>query len=62
MTMSHDDVFTINFQANRQLYDDLHALARSEDRSASAVIRLALRAWLKEPRPAVQSQQENGFA
>jgi hypothetical protein len=46
--MSHDDVFTINFQANRQLHDDLHAVARSQERSASAVIRMAIRAWLKK--------------
>jgi hypothetical protein len=62
MTMSHDEVFTINFQASRQLHDALHAVARSQERSASAVIRMAIRAWLKKQRPPAQSQQENSLA
>jgi hypothetical protein len=60
--MPHDEVFTINFQANRQLHDDLHAVARSQERSAPAVIRMVLRAFLKTQRLPAQSQQENGLA
>jgi hypothetical protein len=37
---------TINFQTDERTRDALHAEARRQDRSASAVIRLAIRAWL----------------
>jgi len=37
---------TINFQTDERTRDALHAAARRQERSASAVIRLAIRAWL----------------
>ena len=39
---------TINFQTDAQTHDALHAVAQQQDRSASAVIRLAIRAWLDD--------------
>jgi predicted transcriptional regulator len=43
-------VCTINFQADKKLHDDLHAAAREQERSASWVIRSAVRAWLERER------------
>src|SRR5262249_10847377 len=37
---------SINFQTDERTRDALHAAARRQERSASAVIRLAIRAWL----------------
>jgi hypothetical protein len=37
---------TINFQTDERMRDALHAEARRQDRSASALIRLAIRAML----------------
>jgi ribbon-helix-helix CopG family protein len=37
---------TINFQIDERTRDALHAAARRQERSASAVIRLAIRAYL----------------
>jgi hypothetical protein len=39
---------TINFQTDQRTRDALHAAAQQQERSASAVIRLAIRAWLDE--------------
>jgi hypothetical protein len=40
--------------------DALHAEARRQDRSASAVIRLAIRAWLDgQAAPSVTAQQQH---
>ena len=37
---------TINFQTDERTRDALHAAARHQERSASALIRLVIRAWL----------------
>jgi hypothetical protein len=39
---------TINFVADAKTRDDLHAAARVQDRSMSALIRVAVRAWLNQ--------------
>jgi hypothetical protein len=52
---------TINFQTDERTRDALHAAARRQERSASAVIRLAIRAWLDGQATAsvtAQQQQE----
>ena len=55
-------VCTINFQADRKLHDDLHAAAREQERSASWLIRRAVRDWLERERqslaPARREPQE----
>jgi hypothetical protein len=52
---------TVNFQTDRQMRDDLHAAARAEERSASALIRMAVRAWLDgQTRPPVQRRRREG--
>jgi hypothetical protein len=51
---------TINFQTDERTRDALHAEARRQDRSASAVIRLAIRAWLDgQAAPSVTTQQQH---
>ena len=51
---------TINFQTDQQTRDALHATARRQERSASALIRLAIRAWLDEQAaPSVAAQQHD---
>jgi hypothetical protein len=60
--MLQDENFTINFLASKELHDDLHAAARQQERSASACVRLALRAWLKKQRLPAQSPQETRLA
>jgi hypothetical protein len=51
---------TINFQLSRQLRDELHAAARRQERSASALIRIAVRAMLAgQPPPSEQAQQRD---
>ena len=52
--MLQDDPVIINFQADRRMRDDLHAAARSQERSASALIRIAVRAWLAGQSPPEQ--------
>src|SRR6516225_4222619 len=48
---------TINFQTDEQTRDAVHAEARRQDRSASAVIRLAIRAYLKAAPPITAQRQ-----
>jgi hypothetical protein len=36
----------VNFQTDTKMKDDLYAMARRHERSASAEVRLAVRAWL----------------
>jgi hypothetical protein len=43
---TYNPTCTINFQTDERMRDALHAAARRQERSASAVIRLAIRAWL----------------
>ena len=43
---TYNPTCTINFQTDERTRDALHAAARRQERSASAVIRLAIRAWL----------------
>ena len=51
---------TINFQTDEQTRDALHAAARRQERSASAVIRLAIRAWLDgQAAPLAATQQRD---
>jgi hypothetical protein len=45
-----EKVCTINFQTTQALRNELETLARSQERTISAVIRLAIRAWLEERR------------
>jgi hypothetical protein len=52
---------TINFQTDERTRDALHAAARRQERSASAVIRLAIRAWLDgQAASSVTAQQHGG--
>jgi len=53
-------VCTINFQADKKLHDDLHAAAREQERSASWLIRRAVRVWLDREMqlPAPQRREE----
>jgi len=51
---------TINFQTDERTRDALHAVARRQERSASAVIRLAIRAYLDgQAAPSVTTQQHS---
>jgi hypothetical protein len=43
---SYNPSCSINFQTDERTRDALHAVARRQERSASAVIRLAIRAYL----------------
>jgi hypothetical protein len=43
---SYNPPVNINFQTDTRTRDAIHAEARRQDRSASAEIRLAIRAWL----------------
>ena len=43
---TYNPTCTINFQTDERMRDALHAAARRQERSASAVIRLAIRAYL----------------
>jgi hypothetical protein len=45
---TYNPTCTINFQTDKRTRDALHAEARRQERSASAVIRLVIRAWLDE--------------
>lgn len=49
---------TINFQTNEQTRGALHALARRQERSASALIRIAVRAMLAGQLPLPEQQQQ----
>jgi len=51
---------TVNFQTDERMRDALHAAARRQERSASAVIRLAIRAWLdSQTAPSTTTQQHD---
>jgi Arc/MetJ-type ribon-helix-helix transcriptional regulator len=55
---TYNPTCTINFQTDKRTRDALHAAARRQERSASAVIRLAIRAWLDDQTaPSVTAQQ-----
>jgi hypothetical protein len=59
---TYNPTCTINFQTDEQTRDALHAAARRQERSASAIIRLAIRAWLDgqaTPPAAAQQQQQH---
>jgi hypothetical protein len=54
---------TVNFQTDERMRDALHAAARRQERSASAVIRLAIRAYLDgEAAPSATTQPHGGRA
>jgi hypothetical protein len=57
--MLQDDPVIMNFQIERRMRDDLHALARRRERSASAEIRIALRNHLSQPPPSEQQQHDD---
>src|SRR5262245_7650720 len=60
---TYNPTCTINFQTDERTRDALHAAARRQARSASAVIRLAIRAWLDgqaAPSVTAQQQQQHG--
>jgi predicted transcriptional regulator len=62
---TYSSTCTINFQTDERTRDALHAVARRQERSASAVIRLAIRAWLDEqaaPSAAAQQHDEQELA
>jgi hypothetical protein len=49
---------TLNFQTNTQMRDALQVAAQRQERSMSATIRLAVRAWLEgQALPAVRRQE-----
>ena len=56
--MLQDDPVIMNFQIERRMRDDLHALARRRERSASAEMRIALRNHLSQPPPEQARQRE----
>jgi hypothetical protein len=58
---TYNPTCTINFQTDERTRGALHAAARRQERSASAVIRLAIRTWL-EPQAVSSStaQQQHG--
>jgi hypothetical protein len=49
---------TINFQTDERTRDALQALARRQERSASALIRIAVRAMLAGQLPPPEQQQQ----
>jgi hypothetical protein len=49
--MQHNETASLHVQVDRQLHDAVRAMARSQDRSVSAIIRQALRAHIKRRRP-----------
>jgi hypothetical protein len=56
---TYNPTCTINFQTDERTRDALHAAARQQERSASAVIRLAIRAWLDgQTAPSATAQQQ----
>jgi hypothetical protein len=57
---TYNPTCTINFQTDERMRDALHAAARHQERSASAVIRLAIRAWLdRQTVPSATARQHN---
>jgi hypothetical protein len=56
--MQQNELASLHVQVDRQLHDAVQAMARSQDRSVSAVIRLALRAHIKTQRLPAQPRQE----
>jgi predicted transcriptional regulator len=58
---TYNPTCTINFQTDERMRDALHAAARRQERSASAVIRLAIRAWLdRQTVPSATARQHDG--
>jgi len=59
--MPQNETVIVNFQTTRQVHDRLVAVARTQERSVSAEIRLAVRAWLQGQSPPQASgrQQES---
>ena len=49
---------TVNFQVTKDMRAAIHELAKRQDRSASAVIRSAVRALLAEQLPPSEPQQQ----
>jgi hypothetical protein len=56
--MQQNEIASLHIQVERQLHDDVRAIAKSQDRSVSAVIRLALRAHIKKQRLPAQLLEE----
>jgi hypothetical protein len=51
---SYDPPCTFHFQTTERTRDALHALARRQERSASALVRIAVRALLAGQSPAAE--------
>ena len=57
----HDQNCVINFQTTERTRDRLHALARSQDRSASSLMRMAVNNLLAaQPPPSEPAQPRDG--
>jgi hypothetical protein len=48
--MPANPIRSINFQCDTRMHDAIHAAARTQERSASALIRLAVRSFLSDYR------------
>jgi predicted transcriptional regulator len=57
---TYNPSLTVNFQVDRQTHNKLHEVARRQDRSASSLIRLAIRAWLDGEAAASAAAQQHG--
>jgi hypothetical protein len=55
---SYNPTCTINFQTDVRTRDALHALARRQERTASALIRIAVRALLADQLPLSEQQPQ----
>jgi hypothetical protein len=55
---SYSPTCTINFQTDERTRAALHALARRQERSASALIRIAVRTLLAEQPPPAELQRD----
>jgi hypothetical protein len=56
---SYNPTCTINFQTDERTRDALHALARRQERTASALIRIAVRALLADQLPPSEQPQQH---
>jgi hypothetical protein len=57
--MPQDQTVNLNCQTDAKMRADLYALAKRHERSASAEIRLAIRAWLaRDQSPAHRRQRK----
>jgi hypothetical protein len=54
---SYNPSCTINFQTDKRTHDALHALARRQERSASALVRIAVRDLLAKQQHARAEQE-----